>query len=259
MATERTLPEYENPPVVEVAIGVYFKPLGLTTAHFGGFWAVHREQYPRVEDQAPILEAAQSGILELPPLRRVMLHHSSDAFLMQLQGDLFVFNWRKTSEESIYVRFSEIKKRFGAMWASFCDFVAREQLGPIQPHRYEVAYVNHIVGEMGSFPSQLEKYTSLIQLRPASSSNFLPAPFALAADLQFNIPEQRGTLRISFKHGARPADQKDVLQMDLTARVNPRDVGDDLDANLELAHDWIVRGFTDLTSREAQENWGRTS
>ncbi len=72
MKAELELPKYHKPPVVEVAIGVQFEPLSeMRTAHFGAFWKRVEEDYPSVEDQAPLLEAPQPELLETPPLRRV--------------------------------------------------------------------------------------------------------------------------------------------------------------------------------------------
>lgn len=33
--------------------------------------------------------------------------------------------------------------------------------------------------------------------------------------------------------------------------------GTDMEECFEMAHEWIVRGFTDLTSIQAHKQWGR--
>ena len=56
-ATEKPLPKYRKPPVVEVAVSVYFKSLdGLKTAHYGRFWERTDKDYPKTEDQPPLIE-----------------------------------------------------------------------------------------------------------------------------------------------------------------------------------------------------------
>jgi hypothetical protein len=47
------------------------------------------------------------------------------------------------------------------------------------------------------------------------------------------------------------------MQIDLAATVEAKSDESDLDEWLEVAHTWIVQGFTDLTSREAQAQWER--
>jgi uncharacterized protein (TIGR04255 family) len=121
-----------------------------------------------------------------------------------------------------------------------------------------VTYVNHIVEqEPGAFPSAIQKYSPLIKLREGDPQHFLPSPKALLAELQFGIPEDQGLLRVSFKQGVRQIDQREVMQVDLSARKNAKADGSDLDTWLEIAHEWIVRGFTDLTSEEAHAIWRR--
>ena len=258
MANVRDLPEYKKPPVVEVAIGVHFKPLNkFTTAYFGSFWSLHKKAYPKVEDQPPILELVQPELVTLPPLRRVWFQEPDGGYLIQLQSDLFILNWRKVSEDSAYVRFAEIKKRFYEAWASFKDFVKAENLGAIETTRYEVTYVNQIAEAPNSFPAALARYSHLITLRESNSDYFLPEPSAVSADIQFKIPDGRGTLRVVFKHGTRPNDGGDVMQVDLAATMGAKPDESDLDEWLEVAHTWIVQGFTDLTSREAQARWER--
>jgi uncharacterized protein (TIGR04255 family) len=254
----RPLPEYRKPPVVEVAIGLHFRPLpGFKTAHYGSFWALQKDSYPKVEDQAPILESLPAELVALPPLRRVFLQHADGTYLVQLQPDLFVFNWRKIPPTVVYPRFVEITKRFRDAWGSFRTYVEDNNLGPFEFTRYDVTYVNQIVESAGAFPLALEQYSPLIRVRTQSEEHFLPDPIGLVADVQFKIPEEKGILRVSFSHGTNPGSKEDVMQMQVIAQSNAKPDGSDLNEWLEVAHTWIVRGFTDLTSKEAHEQWGR--
>ena len=259
MTETRTLPDYANPPVVEVAVSVYFKPLrGFKTAHFGEFWALHKDDFPAVDDQPPILEAAPPQIMDLPPLRRVFLLNAAGTYLLQMQADLFAYNWRKIPSSEVYPHFDSIRKSFESRWKSFQEFVTHHRLGPLELIRYEVTYVNQFRESAGAFPMALERYSHLIRLHRGGPEYILPAPFGLAAQLQFHIPDDQGTLRVSFKHGTRIEDKADVMQVDVTAVTNAKQDGSDLSEWLETAHKWIVTGFTDLTSSEAHKLWGRT-
>ncbi len=256
------LPNYARPPVVEVAISIFFRALkGLQTAHYGRFWSLNPE-YARTEDQVPILENPFGGFsLEaslLPPLRRVFFVTQDNNYVMQLQPDFFAHNWRKVKAEDQYPSFEKAKDMLVSQWKKFKEFVEDEKLGQISVTRYDVTYVNHLAEEsMGKFPDALEKFSPLIKLREPAAEHFLPSPKTFQCDLQFEIAQDRGTLGVSFKHGTRAIDARDVMQMDLSARMKANEDDSNLSDALETAHEWIVRGFTDLTSKQAHELWER--
>jgi uncharacterized protein (TIGR04255 family) len=254
----RQLPKYENPPVVEVAISVFFKSLpGFMSGHFGQFWAANAD-YPITQDQPPLVENIGIELIQLPPLRRVFLLTEDSNYLMQVQPDFFAHNWRKTKPGDGYPSFEHAKRLFLQKWEGFQKFVAAFKLGDLSLTRYEVTYVNHIVEQQsGAFPSAIEKYSPLIKLREVQPKQFLPNAKSLLADLQFDIPNEQGTLRVSFKQGVRDVDKSEVMQVDLSARRNAKPDGSDLLSWLEIAHEWIVCGFTDLTSEEAHKLWKR--
>ena len=53
------------------------------------------------------------------------------------------------------------------------------------------------------------------------------------------------------------SDQSDVLLLQMTAQGSAKRELSDMESWLELAHEWIVQGFTDLTSKEAHNKWER--
>lgn len=56
----------------------------------------------------------------------------------------------------------------------------------------------------------------------------------------------------------RADDGKEILQLSLTALCRPRSQLDvDLLGALDVGREWVVRGFTDFTSREMHEVWKR--
>ncbi len=258
MEEKRTLPDYKNPPVVEVAVNAFFKPLPrLKTAHFGRFWEMHRSEFPTSDDYPPVY-VSEPQLLDLPPLRRIFLVGANGTYVVQLQADLFVLNWRKIPLDQQYPHFESIKKQFLKHWQSFQDFVRTFELGNLELTRYELAYINQFVEPQGSFPGALEKYTHLIHVRPPRPEHFLPPASNLAADVRFIIPEGKGTLSVALKNGTRLKDKTDILQLDVIARGDARADGGDLVTWFDIAHTWIVKGFTELTSEEAHKTWGRT-
>jgi hypothetical protein len=132
------------------------------------------------------------------------------------------------------------------------------ELGPISINQYELSYINHFMELDRSFPAAIQDYLPIFNWDRARTSDFLPAPSSAAIRLLFSFPESRGKLHLSIGHGARPSDGKQVLVVDFTARgpATSSD-GGDLEDWFSLAHEWIVRGFTDITSSEAHKQWRR--
>jgi len=52
--------------------------------------------------------------------------------------------------------------------------------------------------------------------------------------------------------------KKEILQVDLTARGKAKPDYSDMDSWLEIAHEWIVKGFTELTTTAGHKRWERT-
>ena len=256
---DRPLPKYQKPPVVEVGVSVFFKQLPLfKSAHFGRFWDLNPD-YPVAEDQPPYFEGGvpPSGFM-FGLLPRVFLITGDSNYVIQLQADFFAHNWRKVKVDDAYPSFEKAKGVFLDKWKLFSGFVGDNKLGDLHLSRYEVTYVNHIAEKaQGEFPLGISKYSPLISLREAAKDDFLPNPRALSADLQFEMGGSNGVLRVSFKQGVRPLDQKNVIQMELAARADAKPDGSDMLEWLEVAHEWIVRGFTELTTPEAHSKWER--
>lgn len=194
----------------------------------------------------------------MPPLRRVFYIDQSRSFLLQLQPSRFLSNWRKQDEKEEYPRFTAAFKRFLAGLENFRAFVTAAEIGPISINQYELSYINHFAESDHGFAAAIQDYLPMFNWDRERTDEFLPEPSSAMIHLLFTLPESRGRLHLSIGQGVRPDDQKQVLVVDLTARgpaTNPD--GADLENWFSLAHNWIVRGFTDLTSSEAHKRWRR--
>jgi len=87
----------------------------------------------------------------------------------------------------------------------------------------------------------------------------LPNPTNVAWQVRFELPENKGSLNVKLSQATRKIDGVPSLILELTAKG----LGEEKTAGairdwFELAHEWIVRGFTELTEKEIQENiWKR--
>jgi len=260
------LPEYQSPPVIEVVCGVQFDPLaGFLSVHFGDFWQRVKDGYPRSEDRPPLGDVRETeqgtmpqlDLLELPPLRRTFYVDATGNFLLQVQPSRFLANWRKERAGDTYPRYETASRRFKEGWAIFLAFAKDVGLGPPRANQYELTYINHIPEGAEPYPVGVEHFVPAFAWKSAQSTGFLPAPQSAALRLQFALPGGKGRLHVTLNHGRRRDEGKSVLVLDLTARGPARSDLADMDDWFSTAHEWIVRGFADLTSAAAHQTWER--
>jgi len=116
--TSRMLPDFENPPLVEVALSVQFEPIEqMRTPQIGFLWAEFRDRFPVTQEHPPVdpvierFGIARTGapevrlqMLESPPLPRVWFVNPTGTELIQVQNDRFIHNWRKVDDGDKYPR-----------------------------------------------------------------------------------------------------------------------------------------------------------
>jgi uncharacterized protein (TIGR04255 family) len=257
------LPDYSHPPVNEVVCGIQFNALSnFKSSHYGIFWEFVKADYPLTEDHpllAPIGATPPEPVLfDLPPLRRVFYIESAGNYLIQLQPTRFLTNWRKLKDTDDYARFTNISKRFYENWKNFNAFIMANKIEALKANQYELTYINHIQEEPGALPLRMEKYFPVFAIGSASGK-FLPEPKMGAFNLRYELPDGYGSLFFSLKHGKRRTDQKDIAVLEITARGPAKPDASNVTDWFSLAHDWIVHGFTDISSSDAHKLWGRTA
>lgn len=261
--TSNSLPDYENPPVQEVACGIEFKHLqGFKASHIGIFWQKIRDQFPNCEHAYPL------GFPQKPPvsagdfifpLPRLWFINKSRNGLVQLQNDRFYYNWRRMQTEEPYPRYSSVIKEFKNNLQIFEEFLAEEKLGTLDLEGLELTYINHIpkgdgwtsVAEIGEVLQDLEW--------KSKNNRFLPKPKQLKWETVFHMPEGKGRLYVKLETGHRKVDKLQLYILNISARGQTVDKGKKQMWNwFDLAHEWIVRGFADLTTEKIQQNiWRR--
>ena len=107
------------------------------------------------------------------------------------------------------------------------------------------------------FPEGIQEHLGFFSWKNARTLKFLPAPRSTNFRFQYPLPNGKGTLHVTVTHGKRVSDQKGVMVLDLTARGPASSEGSDMQQWFDLAHEWIVKGFTDLTTVEAHARWKR--
>ena len=181
--------------------------------------------------------------------------HRDANSVIQVQRDAFLHNWRKSVLETEYPHYAQIIVAFKEHFAQFRFFVDKEGFGPLELGQSELKYVNHIdvasapIGE--TFPDFAWRM---------DEDRFLPMPTNVTLKFAFLLPSGNGRLHATVRKAKRVIDQREVLVFELTA-VGKNSASDEKSfwAWYDLAHEWIVRGFADLTSSKSQSTlWNRT-
>jgi len=263
------LPEYDNPPLIEVVFGVQFKELKeLRSPHIGVFWEkIGRVEYPGFEEKPPLSHITESydegqanpsrprvQMLEEPPLPRFFFISKDQRHLVQLQRDRFLQNWRKIGEDTEYPRYDCLCPEFAKSWELFRGFVADQAVGELQPDQYELTYVNHIEQGAGWTDEQdIEEVFPLFRCKLKRTSSETLERIAWRRIYRF--PSSAGRLHVSMHQAMTITKGTPVLVLNLTARGFAEG---DLTDWFGMAHDSIVRVFTDLTGQSVQEKvWKR--
>lgn len=270
--TDSGLPDFQRPPVDEVALSLQFQPIpGFDVPHFGLYWQMVRAEFPRTEIRPPIQNVMEQfgpgagfsrqqiglALVEVPEIRCWYLDGPGNR-LIQVQRDRFVSNWRKLTGHETYPRYPDLRAQLQREWLRFCEFLRSEKLDVPKVNQCEVAYVNHIeYGKGWNGYAELDKVVAALAT-PKAKNRFLPEPERINMGVVYPLGENAGRLHVAFSPVLRARDGKEVLQMTLTARGAPRSASeDDVFAWLDLGRKWIVRGFADFTTDTMQTVWGK--
>ena len=270
MTDSAGLPEFENPPVIEVVCGLLFKSIdSLLAPHLGVLWEKFKDEYPACQETAPLAPVierfdetppVQMELTDRPPLPRVWFVHRNENGIVQIQRDRFLHNWKKVRPDDAYPRYATVIKMFGERLTTFESFLEETKLGSIEPLQYEMTYVNHIPKGDG-----LETFNRVGDVFPdfgwrPDESRFLQTRESFTCRTSFTMPDETGRLHATIRSAVRRDDNLPIILFELTARGMPNDRSKEaMWAWFDLAHEWIVRGFADLTGENMHKNiWKRT-
>jgi uncharacterized protein (TIGR04255 family) len=132
-------------------------------------------------------------------------------------------------------------------------------LGEFKPVACELSYINHIPkGQGWSTPADIQRVFRDFGWNK-NPGRFLPHPSKISWQIEFPLPENKGNLTVTLKQGTRTEDKTSLFILELMARGMAASTSDQAIREwFDLAHEWIVLGFADLTTPEVQkEIWGR--
>jgi uncharacterized protein (TIGR04255 family) len=261
------LPDFNNPPLNEVVLGIQFtEPKGYQQIFAGEVWKLFRDDYPRVQEQPPltlnfelfglqkqstVISHLNFGVPGLLHNRFWFLTEKEDE-LIQFQPNRLLHNWRKIGDQSnVYPRFEFMIERFEKEINTFQSYVNKLGTQELLINQCEISYINHIVDENGIL--NLSDWLNFIYDEKLKLDGF-NLQFTEAIEVN-NNPVGRLICEASV---GTTQEAKLMILLTLSFRGAPEDTN--ISSALEFikkGRDLIVCRFTELTTETAHQKWGR--
>lgn len=265
-------PEYERPPVVEVAMGIQFPRLEKFTAgHLGLYWSGIRREFPNIEEHPPIAHVIEDArpnpagameqrleFVDQPVLPRTWFYDSPGNHLIQVQQDRFLHNWRRLTRADDYPRYKAVRDKFFRYWDGFCGFLTDQGFPIPQPDQLELTYVNFIrQGEGWDAMPDLPQLFTWARWDPRQGR--LEQPEVIRWGAKFLLPENMGRLHVDVQPAIASDDKALVLRFSLTARGKPsgESASEQMTSWYDTAQKAITSAFLNLVTDKTDGLWGR--
>jgi len=255
----RELPDYENPPAVETALGVRFSPIaGWNVFHYGLLLSRFKEDYPRQEIHPPVGEMSfqitPGQAFQDVPIRCWFVNRE-DTQLVQIQNNCFIRNWRKTDATPDYLHYDVIRPLFHRDWSVFLGFLHEQQLPEPVIWQSEVTYINHFV--RGRDWNDYKDLPSLYRVwKGLPTQGLFGRPEAVGLNASYALPDG-GSLQFVSQPAIRRSDGAEIIQLAITAVGKP--AGDEIDvlSMLDSGRKAVVLGFAGFLDEGPQLKWGK--
>jgi uncharacterized protein (TIGR04255 family) len=263
------LPDYESPPLIEVALGVQLDPMPqVRAAHLGLLWQQYYSDFPSLQELPPIDTPEEEfgpvltrtitvQLMGLQPVPRYWFLSRDGTRVIQVQSDRFVLNWRRVHPEEPYPRYESLRKEFEQHYLAYLDFLNTRGLGVATIRHAEVNYVNQIQLDPNEHPNGLSDVLRTWRPEYGPEGRFLGKAEEVRLLERHLITDNQGPFARLYI-SAEPALTSRLL-INLTMRGRPR--GTDLRSSLgffDSARDQIVRAFTSVTTDRMHSLWRRT-
>jgi len=265
MQRPHDLPDFSNPPLDEVVLGVQFAPVPkYSSVASREVWGLFKNAFPIVEEHlllSPQFETFGganplpdlSSFLEQPPVGTRLWFLSQDLnHLIQFQPDRFITNWRRTANALPYARFETIADSFEKNLLLLAEHFKAAFNYQVEINQAEVTYINLIpVGEFAEAGRWFSICNSGSGDVEAIRNNFVQvvtdgggkpyARFVTEIESVFLLPARKKAFKMSLAFKGKPE-------------------ASDIPSAIEFLRDGrerIVKQFCDITTAEAHESWGR--
>jgi uncharacterized protein (TIGR04255 family) len=257
------LPEFDAPPVIEVALDVQFQAIPeLHGLRLAPLWDVWRADLPELQEQPPLAPLIEGGsgenvrqveFITVLPQPRYWFLSADSTELVQLQQDRLAVNWRAVGDAQ-YPRYPAVRAKMEQRASEFENYLRQEGLTALQIIQAEISYVNAIRVD----PDKPGDLTQLLRAWSGLPAHHLGEPGEVRLNLMFDVPELGKSpvrLHVAVSPGKTP-NGSSCLFMNLTVRGNPGGSSvDDALSFIDGGHEHIVRSFEELTTEALHKLW----
>lgn len=263
---------FGSPPLNEVAMSVQF-PTGVVDEvdALARYWPTIRDAFPLHDKQPPLFPVVEDFnrppeggavgqlIQGIPPARYWFLSEDK-TWLVQVQADRFVLNWRRVEGGEEYPRYRALRPEFERRFRTFLDIAGGPGDAPAADW-CELSYINHVAAATtdGGEHGPLSRVLRVLSPDPASET--LPPVEDTQLQQRFVISwpgesEPMGRLYLNATPAFSQTDGAPIYVVALLVRGRPRDPSvDGVLAFFDLARELIVRGFKESTTPEMHTQW----
>lgn len=268
MSRPDNLPDYQNPPLNEVVLGVQFAPAqGYQQIRAGEVWGLFRADFPLVEEQPPLPPAFETfglpfqgnafnfGLVAGAMHDRFWFLSQNKDELIQFQQDRLLHNWRKVrGRDNSYPRFEKIIVSFESELRRLEKYFDGISPQNIKCNQVEISYINHIPLEGEGSAQKLGDWLRFLNFEESEPDD---VSLVVRRALRKSAGAPFGRMICEVNTAWFP-EMGRMLVVTLTVRGAPLDqsISSALDF-LKKGRDVIVEEFTSITTDSAHELWGR--
>lgn len=266
MARPQHLPDFTDPPLDEVVLGVQFSPIpDYSSVNAQEIWNLFKSNFPLIQEQPLLqpqfetfggsnLQASFQFQLGAPVGSRLWFISSDSNHLVQFQPDRFLANWRKSPNPHPYPRFEKVAAAFESNLSVLSQHLSKAFEHSLDVNQAEVSYINII---------PVEEFSEVGRWLTLWSGGHLNVE-ALNANFTEVIRGDDGKPMARLHHEIRSVFTADGKQkaysFNLTFRGKPN--GIDVNSAMEFlaaGRIAIVTRFDELTTVRSHEFWGKKS
>lgn len=260
------LPSYARPPVAEVVLTIQFvEPLPVDFFALAELADAFSDRYPIKEAQPSLspmaLEATPVALRldvgQVADLPRLWFLDEDGSRLVQLQSDRLSVNWRRSSDpEDEYPRYdSFVRPMAEDAWNRLVRGLAEHNIDPPQIQLCEVLYINPIEADGLVWTEHSELANVIAPWSGSYSDDFLPAPSHVSMTIRYELPNSDGWMLAELHPTQRADNGTPTYLLQLTARGSCEGSYQSALLFFDTAREWIVRGFTSLTTKDMHAHW----
>ncbi|MEZ5537658.1 MAG: TIGR04255 family protein [Thiolinea sp.] len=255
------LPDYSNPPLNEVVVGVQFAPVpDYTSVDACKIWELFKAQYPKVRElpQLPRNFETFGGSNKAPSFQmqlgrpagsRLWFISPDEGHLIQYQPDRFLLNWRKQSDSQSYPHFEGIISVFEQSLKTLSNHLSSEFSYEININQAEVEYLNIIpVARFADAKSWFACWDSKLDIESLNMG------FNEVIYHDDNTPHARLKYGVESVFGAEGKEKAFRMSLSFAGKPILNDINSAVEF-LRKGREAIVTRFDQITTSEAHDIW----